>query len=212
MTTGRHPARLDPIPLELIDRSKTIEFEFNGRPSTSPTRATLSARRCTPPGFASSPAASSITAFAGCCASPGNCPNCLMTVDGVPNVRACVRRVEQGMKVKGQNAWPGLETRPVFRHRPISLGAAHRVLLQGPLPAQGALGLLGFGHSTACGTWQRQSRCRGSCSRAPHLCPRGCCRRRRRHRGDVGRPGGGPQRRSRHPRRRSACARRQAPV
>ena len=42
------------------------------------------------------------------CAS-GNCPNCLMTVDGVPNVRTCVERVRPGMQVKGQNAWPGLD-------------------------------------------------------------------------------------------------------
>lgn len=40
----------------------------------------------------------------------GNCPNCLMNVDGVPNVRTCIRPVREGMKVKGQNAYPSLET------------------------------------------------------------------------------------------------------
>ena len=38
----------------------------------------------------------------------GRCPNCLMTVDGIPNVRACTTLVEQGMRVQHQNAWPSL--------------------------------------------------------------------------------------------------------
>jgi len=40
----------------------------------------------------------------------GKCPNCLMNVDGVPNVRSCVTPVQQGMTVKAQNAFPSLET------------------------------------------------------------------------------------------------------
>ena len=36
----------------------------------------------------------------------GNCPNCLMDVDNIPNVRTCTKRVRQGMKVRHQNAWP----------------------------------------------------------------------------------------------------------
>ena len=32
-----------------------------------------------------------------------------MSVDGVPNVRACSTRVEQGMRVRHQNAWPSQE-------------------------------------------------------------------------------------------------------
>lgn len=36
----------------------------------------------------------------------GRCPNCLMSVDGVPNVKACTERVRAGMKVKSQNCWP----------------------------------------------------------------------------------------------------------
>ena len=39
----------------------------------------------------------------------GQCPNCLMTVDGVPNVRACTEQVRPGMVVRGQNAWPSLD-------------------------------------------------------------------------------------------------------
>lgn len=39
----------------------------------------------------------------------GKCPNCMMNVDGVPNVRACVTAPRDGMQVRGQNAWPSLE-------------------------------------------------------------------------------------------------------
>jgi sarcosine oxidase, subunit alpha len=38
----------------------------------------------------------------------GDCPNCLMQVDGRPNVRTCTESVRQGQIVRGQNAWPGL--------------------------------------------------------------------------------------------------------
>ncbi len=39
----------------------------------------------------------------------GKCPNCMMNVDGTPNVRACVTEVSDGMRVRHQNAWPSLE-------------------------------------------------------------------------------------------------------
>ncbi len=39
-----------------------------------------------------------------CCS--GRCPNCMVQVDGAPNVRACVEQVRDGMVVRSQNAWP----------------------------------------------------------------------------------------------------------
>ena len=39
----------------------------------------------------------------------GKCPNCLMNVDGVPNVRTCMASVRAGMRVRHQNAYPSLE-------------------------------------------------------------------------------------------------------
>ncbi len=39
----------------------------------------------------------------------GDCPNCLMRVDGRPNVRTCTEPARQGQVVRGQNAWPSLE-------------------------------------------------------------------------------------------------------
>src|SRR5439155_14627045 len=38
----------------------------------------------------------------------GECPNCLMQVDGRPNVRVCVEPARQGQIVIHQNAWPSL--------------------------------------------------------------------------------------------------------
>ena len=38
----------------------------------------------------------------------GNCPNCLVTVNGIPNVRCCQKPIKEGMVVKSQNAWPSL--------------------------------------------------------------------------------------------------------
>jgi len=39
----------------------------------------------------------------------GKCPNCLMNVDGAPNVRTCMTPVRAGMCVTHQNAYPSLE-------------------------------------------------------------------------------------------------------
>jgi sarcosine oxidase, subunit alpha len=36
----------------------------------------------------------------------GACANCLMQIDGIPNVRACIEPVHDGMTVHRQNAWP----------------------------------------------------------------------------------------------------------
>ena len=41
-----------------------------------------------------------------CCA--GQCPNCLVAVDGAPGVRACTEPVREGMKVEHMNASPSL--------------------------------------------------------------------------------------------------------
>lgn len=36
----------------------------------------------------------------------GDCPNCLLTVDGEPSVRACMTPAREGQRVERQNAWP----------------------------------------------------------------------------------------------------------
>ena len=43
-----------------------------------------------------------------CCS--GKCPNCMMNVDGTPNIRTCVTPARDGMEIKHQNAYPSLDT------------------------------------------------------------------------------------------------------
>jgi sarcosine oxidase subunit alpha len=42
-----------------------------------------------------------------CCS--GDCPNCLMQVDGRPNVRTCIESAREGQVVSRQNAWPSAD-------------------------------------------------------------------------------------------------------
>lgn len=39
----------------------------------------------------------------------GSCPNCLVNVDGTPNVRSCTSALQPGADVRSQNAWPSLD-------------------------------------------------------------------------------------------------------
>jgi sarcosine oxidase, subunit alpha len=39
----------------------------------------------------------------------GECPNCLVTVDGVPGVRSCVTPARDGMRVRREGGWPSVE-------------------------------------------------------------------------------------------------------
>ena len=95
-------------PSELIDRGTAVEFRFDGKKVTA----------CQGDTVASALHASGVTILSRgfkyhrprgllCCA--GRCPNCLVNVDGVPNVRACIQPVEPGMRVRCQNAWPSLK-------------------------------------------------------------------------------------------------------
>jgi sarcosine oxidase subunit alpha len=42
-----------------------------------------------------------------CCA--GKCPNRMMNVDGIPNIRTCIAPAHDGIEVRHQNAYPSLE-------------------------------------------------------------------------------------------------------
>ena len=104
--------RLDRRPSELIDRSSVLDFTFGGRPVAAHPGDTV----------ASALYASGVRVYSrsfkyhrprGLLCVAGHCPNCLMTVDGVPNVRACTEPARAGMDVRHQNAWPSLD-RDVF--------------------------------------------------------------------------------------------------
>jgi sarcosine oxidase subunit alpha len=100
----RLPENLSPA----LNRSRTATFTFDGEPIEAYAGDTV----------ASAVYASGIHLFSRsfkyhrprgllCCS--GACPNCLVTADGTPNVRACTTPVAAGMRVESQNVFPSLE-------------------------------------------------------------------------------------------------------
>src|SRR5262245_33700044 len=94
--------RLEPRGEERIDRSKAVSFSFAGWKVTGFVGDTI----------ASAAFAAGKRVFSRsfkyhrprgllCCS--GHCPNCMMTVDGVPNVRVCTEPIRAGAVVEGQN-------------------------------------------------------------------------------------------------------------
>ena len=99
--------RLEARPSEVIDRSETVEFHFDGKRVSAHQGDTV----------ASALYALGICTYSrgfkyhrprGLLCGAGRCPNCLVNVDGVPNVRACTQSVRHGMQVRHQNSWPSL--------------------------------------------------------------------------------------------------------
>jgi sarcosine oxidase subunit alpha len=94
--------RLPPQPAELIDRSQTLRFrlgdyELEGfRGDTIGSALFASGRRVFSRSFKYHRPRGLL-----CCS--GHCPNCMMTVDGVPNVRVCVEPLHEGAVVTPQN-------------------------------------------------------------------------------------------------------------
>jgi sarcosine oxidase, subunit alpha len=94
--------RLEPRAGERIDRSRAVAFTFAGWRVTGYEGDTI----------ASAAFAAGKRVFSRsfkyhrprgllCCS--GHCPNCMMTVDGVPNVRVCTEPIREGAVVEGQN-------------------------------------------------------------------------------------------------------------
>ncbi len=94
--------RLDARDGERIDRSKSLTFAFAGwkvtgfEGDTIASAAFASGKRLFSRSFKYHRPRGLL-----CCS--GHCPNCMMTVDGVPNVRTCVEPLRDGMVVEGQN-------------------------------------------------------------------------------------------------------------
>ncbi len=100
--------RLQDHPHLKIERGEAITFQFNGKPVTGYAGETIAAALY----------AGGLRIFSRSfkyhrprslfCLS-GHCSNCLMRVNGIPNVRICTAPVHAGLKVESQNAWPSLK-------------------------------------------------------------------------------------------------------
>jgi len=101
-------ARIINHPLLKFDRGQAIKFYYNDRPMKAYEGETVAAALY----------ANGVRIFSrsfkyhrprGISCMSGHCSNCLMRVNGIPNIRTCHEPVKQGMKVESQNAWPSLE-------------------------------------------------------------------------------------------------------
>src|SRR3989442_11201621 len=90
--------RVEKNPLEAIDRTKRLVFEFEGRRIEAFEGDTIG----------SALYAAGVRIFSrsfkyhrprGLLCVSGQCPNCMINVDGEPNVRCCSARARGGMKV-----------------------------------------------------------------------------------------------------------------
>lgn len=99
--------RLEAQPTEVIDRSKGISFQFDGKRVPAHEGDTI-ASALHAAGVSTVTRGFKYHRRRGLLCVAGRCPNCLVNVDGVPNVRACTQAAREAMKVQHQNAWPSL--------------------------------------------------------------------------------------------------------
>jgi sarcosine oxidase subunit alpha len=101
-------SRLEPQPGERLEREQTVTFTFDGKSVTALGGDTIGSalyaagRRTFSRSFKYHRRRGLM-----CCA--GQCPNCLVAVDGAPGIRACTEPVREGIRVEHLNAKPGLE-------------------------------------------------------------------------------------------------------
>jgi len=101
-------SRLPQQPDERIDRARAINFSFDGRTVAALEGDTIgSALHAAGQRTFSRSFKYHRRRGLFCCV--GQCPNCLVAVDGAPGVRACVEPVREGIRVEHLNARPSLE-------------------------------------------------------------------------------------------------------
>ena len=101
-------SRLPVQPDERIDRGRAVNFSFDGRAVTALEGDTIgSALHAAGQRTFSRSFKYHRRRGLFCCV--GQCPNCLVAVDGAPGVRACVEPVREGIRVEHLNARPSLE-------------------------------------------------------------------------------------------------------
>jgi sarcosine oxidase, subunit alpha len=100
--------RLEAASGEAIDRKQTVRFVLDGKPAEAYAGDTI----------ASAMAAAGVVVTGrsfkyhrprGLFCMTGACANCMVRVDGVPNVQACQTPVNEGMRVARQNGMPSVD-------------------------------------------------------------------------------------------------------
>ncbi|MFQ5762193.1 MAG: (2Fe-2S)-binding protein, partial [Candidatus Bathyarchaeia archaeon] len=100
--------RIEIHPVLKFDRGQQVTFYFEGKPINAYENETV----------ASALYANGVRIFSrsmkyhrprGFFCAIGRCSACLMTVDGMPNVRTCVLQVKEGLRVERQNAFPNAD-------------------------------------------------------------------------------------------------------
>jgi sarcosine oxidase, subunit alpha len=105
-------SRLAPQPGERIERERMLSFTFDGKRIEAYEGDTIGSalyaagRRTLSRSFKYHRRRGLM-----CCA--GQCPNCIVAVDGAPGARACIEPVREGIKVEHVNAVPSLEFDPM---------------------------------------------------------------------------------------------------
>ena len=131
--------RLPPQPRERIDRSEKVVFYFDGKPVEAFAGDTIgsalfaSGRRIFSRSF-------KYHRRAGSSAAPDPAPNCMMQVDGVPNVRVCTEPVRSGMRVEAAERSRLARARSALGHGQVRRAVhAGRLLLPDDDPAPAGL-------------------------------------------------------------------------
>ena len=107
MVNSPRRGRLEPHESQLIDRTRIVAFDYEGWPIKANEGDTI-ASALYGAGIKTLSRSFKYHRPRGLLCVAGRCANCLMTVDGVPNVRTCTEPVRTGMRVRHQNAWPTL--------------------------------------------------------------------------------------------------------
>jgi sarcosine oxidase subunit alpha len=101
-------SRLPPYPTQEVDPTQKVTFSFAGKKISAYASDTIAAALYSA-GMRIFSRSFKYHRPRGLLCFSGKCPNCLMNVDGTPNVRTCLEPVREGMRVHPQNAWPSLQ-------------------------------------------------------------------------------------------------------
>jgi sarcosine oxidase subunit alpha len=108
MTNSPQQNRLGAHESQVVDRTRWVTFEFDGLPVRGNEGDTI-ASALYGAGIRTISRSFKYHRSRGVLCMAGRCANCMVTVDGVPNVRACLVPARNGMDVRHQNAWPSLD-------------------------------------------------------------------------------------------------------